>query len=186
MKDEKVYPVDQERFSNSHVNDRQYREMYESSVKNPDAFWAEYAKKFITWSKTWKTVSSFDFNSAKISWFEGAKLNASTNCIDRHLPEKENQIAIIWEGDDHSEDRKITYRELHDEVCRFANAMKSRGVKKGDRVSIYMPMVQEAAVAMLACARIGAVHSIVFGGFSPDALKDRILDSKCTALITAY
>ncbi len=185
MKDEKVYPVDQKRFSNSHVNDRKYREMYESSVKNPDAFWAEYAKKFITWSKTWKTVSSFDFNSAKISWFEGAKLNASTNCIDRHLPEKENQIAIIWEGDDPSEDRKITYRELHDEVCRFANAMKSRGVKKGDRVSIYMPMVPEAAVAMLACARIGAVHSIVFGGFSPDALKDRILDSKCTALITA-
>ena len=185
MKDEKVYPVDQKRFSNSHVNDRQYREMYESSVKNPDAFWAEYARKFITWSKPWKTVSSFDFNSAKISWFEGAKLNASTNCIDRHLPEKENQIAIIWEGDDPSEDRKITYRELHDEVCRFANAMKSRGVKKGDRVSIYMPMVPEAAVAMLACARIGAVHSIVFGGFSPDALKDRILDSKCTALITA-
>ncbi len=185
MKDEKVYPVDQKRFSNSHVNDRKYREMYESSVKDPDAFWGEYARKFITWSKTWKTVSSFDFNNAKISWFEGAKLNACTNCIDRHLPEKENQIAILWEGDDPSEDRKITYRELHDEVCRFANAMKSRGVKKGDRVSIYMPMVPEAAVAMLACARIGAVHSIVFGGFSPDALKDRILDSKCTALITA-
>ena len=185
MKDEKVYPVDQKRFSNSHVNDRQYREMYESSVKNPDAFWAEYARKFITWSKPWETVSSFDFNSAKISWFDGAKLNASTNCIDRHLPEKENQIAILWEGDDPSEHRKITYGELHGEVCRFANAMKSRGVKKGDRVSIYMPMVPEAAVAMLACARIGAVHSVVFGGFSPDALKDRILDSKCTALITA-
>ncbi len=185
MKDEKVYPVDQNRFSNSHVSDRKYREMYESSVNNPDVFWAEYARKFITWSKPWETVSSFDFNSAEISWFDGAKLNASSNCIDRHLPEKENQIAILWEGDDPSEDRKITYRELHEEVCRFANAMKSRGVKKGDRVSIYMPMVPEAAVAMLACARIGAVHSIVFGGFSPDALKDRILDSKCTALITA-
>ena len=185
MKDEKVYPVDQKRFSNSHVNDRQYREMYESSVKNPDAFWAEYARKFITWSKPWETVSSFDFNSAKISWFDGAKLNASTNCIDRHLPKKRESNCYFVGGRRSSEHRKITYGELHEEVCRFANAMKSRGVKKGDRVSIYMPMVPEAAVAMLACARIGAVHSVVFGGFSPDALKDRILDSKCTALITA-
>ena len=116
MKDEKVYPVDEARFSNSHVNERRYREMYKSSIENPEVFWAEYAEKFLTWNKRWESVSFFDFHKAKISWFEGAKLNASANCLDRHLPEKADQIAILWEGDDPSEDRKISYRELYEEV----------------------------------------------------------------------
>lgn len=133
----------------------------------------------------WKTVSSWDYHKGDIRWFEGAKVNAAYNCVDRHLETRGDQIAIIWEGDDPSEDRKISYHELHEEVCRFSNVLKSRGVTKGDRVSIYMPMIPEAAVAMLACARIGAVHSVVFGGFSPEALRDRILDSDCQVVITA-
>lgn len=130
-------------------------------------------------------MSSWDYYKGDIRWFEGAKVNAAYNCVDRHLETRGDQIAIIWEGDDPSEDRKISYHELHEEVCRFSNVLKGRGVTKGDRVSIYMPMIPEAAVAMLACARIGAVHSVVFGGFSPEALRDRILDSDCQVVITA-
>ena len=161
--------------------------MYERSVKNPDGFWAEQAKQFVSWSKPWSKVSdwSYDAKNLHIRWFIDGKLNVSYNCLDRHLDRRGDQTAIIWEGDDPAQDRKITYRELHAEVCRFANVLKGRGVRKGDRVCIYMPMVPAAAVAMLACTRIGAVHSVVFGGFSPTSLYDRILDSDCRVVITA-
>jgi len=171
---------------NAHINNEQYLEMYQKSIKQPDEFWAEQADEFLSWSRRWDKVQSCDFGkNVDIKWFEGAKLNVSYNCLDRHLETRGDQVAIIWEGDDPEEDRKITYKELHEEVCRFANVLKGRGVKKGDCISIYMPMIPQAAVAMLACTRIGAVHSIVFGGFSPEALKDRILDSDCQVVITA-
>ncbi|MEE2983691.1 MAG: acetate--CoA ligase [Pseudomonadota bacterium] len=185
MFDIKTHPVTADVVAKAHINEAQYLEMYQRSVEDPDGFWAEQAEAFISWAKPWDTVSSFDFETAEIRWFEGARLNATYNCLDRHLDKRGDQTAIIWEGDDPAEDKRVTYRELFEEVCRFANVLKSEGVKKGDRVSIYMPMVPEAAVAMLACARIGAVHSVVFGGFSPDSLKDRILDSDCCAVITA-
>lgn len=187
MSDEKVYPVPEEVASHAHLSDEQYQEMYKRSVDDPDSFWAEQADKFVTWFKRWDEgkESKWDFHDAKIRWFKGAKLNVAYNCLDRHLETRGDQVAIIWEGDDPNVDKKITYRELHKEVCKFANVLKSRGVAKGDRVSIYMPMIPEVAVAMLACTRIGAIHSIVFGGFSPEALKDRILDSDCRVVITA-
>lgn len=185
MADEKIYPIDRALASDAHIDEKGYVAMYEASMEDRNSFWAEQADKFLTWDEPWETVSSFDFNRAEINWFDGGVINASYNCVDRHLEDKADQVAILWEGDEPNEDRQLTYKELHSQVCRFSNAMKSRGIKKGDRVSIYMPMVPEAAVAMLACARIGAVHSVVFGGFSPDSLKDRILDSQCTALITA-
>ncbi len=185
MTEEKVYPVSEAVAAHALVTDEQYREMYQHSVDDPDGFWAEQATKFVTWFKPWEKVSDWDFHEAKIRWFEGGKLNVSYNCLDRHLETRGDQIAIIWEGDDPNEDKKITYRELHEEVCKFSNVLKEHGVKKGDRVSIYMPMIPEVAVAMLACTRIGAIHSIVFGGFSPEALKDRILDSDCRVVITA-
>ena len=184
MSESKVYDVPADFAANALINEAQYEEMYQRSVDDPEGFWAEQAEKFLTWSKPWDRVLDYDYNKAHIRWFEGGKLNVSVNCLDRHLAERGDQVAIIWEGDDPNVDKKITYRELHADVCKFANALKARGVKKGDRVSIYMPMVPEVAVAMLACARIGAVHSIVFGGFSADALKDRILDSDCQVVIT--
>jgi acetyl-CoA synthetase len=161
--------------------------MYQRSVEDPDTFWAEQARRFVSWFRTWDTVSdySYDADNLHINWFAGAKLNAAYNCLDRHLETRGDQIAIVWEGDDPDEVRKITYRELHAEVCKLANSLKSRGVKKGDPVCIYLPMIPEAAVAMLACARIGAPHSVVFGGFSSDSLRDRILDSDCRTLITS-
>ena len=185
MSDAKVYPVPNEIAASAHLDDATYLSMYKQSIDDPDAFWAAQADEFVTWFSRWDSVSDVDFNTADIKWFQGATLNVSYNCIDRHLNSRGDQTAIIWEGDNPEDDKKITYRELHEEVCRFANALKVQNVKKGDRVSIYMPMVSEAAVAMLACARIGAVHSIVFGGFSPEALKDRILDSDCSVVITA-
>jgi acetyl-CoA synthetase len=159
--------------------------MYKKSVDDPEGFWAEQAERFLSWYKPWDRVLDWDYNEAHIRWFEGAELNACYNCVDRHLETRGDQTAIIWESDDPDVDKKITYRELYDEVCAFGNALKARGVKKGDRVCIYMPMIPEAAFAMLACARIGAVHSVVFGGFSPESLKDRILDSDCRVVITA-
>jgi acetyl-CoA synthetase len=162
-----------------------YRSMYERSLADPEGFWGEQAQKFITWQRPWTQVVDWNFENARIKWFDGAQLNVSANCLDRHLETRGDQVAIIWESDDPNDDKRITYRELHADVCRFANVLKSRGVKRGDRVSIYLPMIPEVAVAMLACARIGAVHSVVFGGFSPDALKDRILDSDCQVLVTA-
>ncbi|HEX7044735.1 MAG TPA: acetate--CoA ligase [Burkholderiales bacterium] len=187
MAHEKVYDVPADFARRAHIDERKYREMYERSIRDPDGFWAEQAKEFLTWFKPWNKVSdwSYDAKNLYIRWFEGGKLNASYNCLDRHLEKRGDQIAILWEGDDPKEDRRITYRELHQEVCKFANVLKSRGVKKGDRVCIYMPMIPETAAVMLACARIGAIHSVVFGGFSPESLKDRILDSDCRLVITA-
>ncbi len=167
------------------IDEQSYLSEYQSSIENPDQYWAEQAEKFVDWYKPWDKVCDVDFTKAKISWFEGAELNVSYNCIDRHLAEKADQTAIIFEGDEPGDHRHISYQELHDEVCRFANVLKQRGVKKGDRVCIYMPMIPEVGYAMLACARIGAVHSVVFGGFSPEALKTRILDSDCKVVITA-
>ncbi len=185
MSADKTYPVPENFKTKAHITEVEYKALYERSITDPDNFWAEQADTFIHWFKRWDTVQNVDLNTAQIRWFEGAKTNVAYNCLDRHLETKGDQTAIIWEGDDPSEDRKITYRELHKEVCQFSNALKSLGVEKGDRVCIYMPMVPEASVAMLACARIGAIHSVVFGGFSPDALRDRINDSACKVLITA-
>ena len=185
MSEDRTYPVPAELADSATVNEAKYNEMYQRSVDDSDAFWAEQAEEMIDWFKPWDTVQEWDYHKAEIKWFDGAKLNVSYNCLDRHLETRADQTAIIWEGDDPEESKHISYRELHDEVCRFSNALKGIGVKKGDRVCIYMPMVPEAAVAMLSCARIGAIHSIVFGGFSPDALKDRINDSECSLVITA-
>lgn len=162
-----------------------YRRMYRQSIEEPDVFWADQAKTFLDWSQPWHTVSDADLPNGNIRWFDGGELNVSVNCIDRHLPSRANQTAIIWEGDDPADDAQITYQELHDKVCQLANGLRARGVNKGDRVCIYMPMIPEAAYAMLACARIGAIHSVVFGGFSPQSLQDRILDSDCQTVITA-
>jgi len=181
-----LYPVPADFAAQANVTAEQYTSMYAQSIENPEEFWAEQAKKYISWSKPWNSVMDWDFGkNPSIKWFEGATLNVSYNCLDRHLETRGDQTAIIWESDDPNEHRTITYTELHEEVCKFANVLKNRGVKKGDRVSIYMPMVPEAAVAMLACTRVGAVHSIVFGGFSPEALRSRILDSDCQVVITA-
>ncbi|MGH1371768.1 MAG: acetate--CoA ligase [Cellvibrionaceae bacterium] len=185
MSEVHTYPVPESIASSAWIDREKYDAMYQQSVENPDQFWAEQANEFLTWSKPFSSVQSFDFHDGSATWFDGGELNVSVNCIDRHLPEKANQTAIIWEGDDPNDDKKITYQMLQDEVCKLANVLKERGVKKGDRVCIYMPMVVEAAYAMLACTRIGAVHSIVFGGFSPDALQGRILDSDCQVVITA-
>ncbi|MEX1033299.1 MAG: acetate--CoA ligase [Cellvibrionaceae bacterium] len=181
----KLHPVPAEIAANAHINKERYEKLYQRSIESPDDFWAEQAEEFLTWDKRWNTVREFDFAKGEAKWFDGGKLNVTTNCIDRHLPERAKQTAIIWEGDDPKDDKTITYAELHQAVCKLANVLKDRGVKKGDRVCIYMPMIPEAAYAMLACARVGAVHSVVFGGFSPEALKDRILDSDCRVLITA-
>jgi len=182
-----IHPLSQEFATQANINVEQYTAMYQQSIKDPEAFWAEQANKYVSWFKPWNKVTdwSFDQKDLHIKWFEGAKLNVSYNCLDKHLETRGDQTAIIWEGDNPEEDKHITYKELHAEVCQFSNVLKARGVKKGDRVSLYMPMIPEAAVAMLACTRIGAVHSIVFGGFSPDALKSRILDSDCQVVITA-
>ena len=185
MSEEKIYPVPESFAARAHIDAALYQEMYKHSVDDPEGFWAEQAEKFVSWYKPWNKVLEWDFSEGKISWFEGAELNVCYNCVDRHLESRGDQVAIIWEGDDPNEDKKITYRELHREVCSFANVLKARGVQKGDRVCIYLPMIPEAAYAMLACARIGAVHSVVFGGFSPESIKDRILDSDCRVVITA-
>jgi len=167
------------------IDSETYESMYERSMNEPEVFWAEQADTFIDWEKKWDKVSDVDFTKGKIAWFEGATLNVSYNCLDRHLPERADQVAIIWEGDDPNSSESITYSQLHEKVCKFSNGLKELGVVEGDRVCLYMPMILEAAIAMLACARVGAIHSVVFGGFSPDALRDRILDSKCKIVITA-
>ena len=185
MDDNRIYPVALRTAEEAYIDEARYQEMYRRSIENPEEFWSEQAEKYLTYTKKWDQVMSYDYVTGAIAWFSGAKLNATVNCIDRHLEARGDQIAIIWEGDDPSEQQHISYKELHESVCRFANLLKSRGVRKGDRVSIYMPMIPEAAVAMLGCARIGAVHSVVFGGFSPDSLRDRILDSDCRVVVTA-
>lgn len=182
-----LYPVPEDFAANAHVNAEQYEAMYKQSVEDPETFWSQQADDYLEWFEKWDSVLdwSYDKDDLHINWFKGGKLNVSHNCLDKHLDTRGDQTAILWEGDDPSEDKKITYRELHTDVCKLSNVLKDRGVKKGDRVSIYMPMIPEAVVAMLACTRIGAVHSIVFSAFSPDALKDRINDSDCQTLITA-
>ena len=162
-----------------------YRAMYDRSLSDPDRFWAEQAER-ITWFKKWDKVAQWDFNDAKIGYFLGGKLNASYNCLDRHLTgARKNKAALIWEGDSPEESRTLTYQEVYRETCKFANALKKLGVKKGDRVTIYLPMVPELAIAMLACARIGAIHSVVFGGFSAESLKNRVEDCKSDIVVTA-
>ncbi len=185
MSDNLNYPVFESIEENTHLNRSQYDEMYRRSLSHPNEFWAEQAEENLDWFEKWQTVSSENFHSADIRWFEGGKLNVSYNCIDRHLTTRADQAAIIWEGDNPNDSETITYQQLHDRVCKLANAMKEMGVEKGDRVCLYMPMIPEAVYSMLACTRIGAVHSVVFGGFSPEALRGRINDSKCKIVVTA-
>lgn len=180
-----VRPVPDDFATQAHIDAETYERMYRHSIEHPDEFWAKEAELFLDWETRWNEVCDYDFNTGEASWFSGGQLNVTVNCIDRHLAERGDKVALIWEGDHPLESTDITYNELSEQVNKLANVLKSRGVKKGDRVCIYMPMIPEAAYAMLACARIGAVHSVVFGGFSPDALKDRILDSDCQVLITA-
>ena len=185
MSDFPTYSVPQQWSDSAWIDETTYEAMYRQSVDNPDQFWGDQAAQFLTWDKPWETVCRSDIEQGQAAWFEGGKLNVAVNCIDRHLVNRADQTAIIWEGDDPTDDAHISYAQLHEQVSRLGNVLRQRGVKKGDRVCIYMPMIPEAAYAMLACARIGAVHSVVFGGFSPDALKDRILDSDCQVVITA-
>ena len=186
MSDSKVYDVLPHAAQRALIDETAYQAMYRRSIEDPDAFWADMANEHVHWFRKWDRVADWTFDGdVSIRWFDGARVNVAYNCLDRHLEERGDKPAILWEGDAPGEERRITFRELHAEVCRFANVLKAKGVDKGDRVCVYMPMVPEAAVAMLACARIGAVHSVVFGGFSPDALRDRILDSDCRVVVTA-
>lgn len=170
---------------NAYFNEDRYRELYAYSINDPHGFWADEAAQHITWFQHWESVLKGDFTQNNVRWFNHGKLNVAYNCLDRHLEKRANQTAIIWEGDDPAQSKKITYRELHEAVCRFANVLKQLGIQKGDRVCIYLPMIPEAAIAMLACARIGAIHSVVFGGFSSEALKARIQDAECKLVVTA-
>jgi acetyl-CoA synthetase len=183
---DKIYDVPADWRKRAYVDDAKYEEMYARSVKDPNGFWGEQAKR-IDWIRPFSKVknTSYDPSNVSIKWFEDGTLNVCHNCVDRHLAKRGDQTAILWEGDDPKDDKKLTYKQLHAEVCRFANVLKSRGVKKGDRVTIYLPMIPEAAISMLACARIGAVHSVVFGGFSPDSLAGRIEDCKSSVVVTA-
>ncbi|AQQ68998.1 acetate--CoA ligase [Microbulbifer agarilyticus] len=185
MSEVHTYPVPETFAANTLVTNDDYQRMYRQSVEDPQAFWSQQANDFLQWSKPFTNVVEEDLTKGHAAWFADGELNVSVNCIDRHLPTRAAQTALIWEGDDPADSKNITYQELHDNVGRLANLLKARGVNKGDRVCIYMPMIPEAAYAMLACTRIGAVHSVVFGGFSPDSLKDRILDSDCRLVITA-
>ena len=185
MSENAIYPVSEAAAAKSHLDSAQFEEMYRQSIEDPEEFWAEMAARFLHWHKPWQKVTAGDFASSDVRWFEGGQLNVAYNCVDRHLSRRGEQTAIIWEGDEPDQQQHVSYRELHRAVGKFANALRARGVGKGDRVCIYLPMIPEAAYAMLACARIGAIHSVVFGGFSPESLKDRILDSDCRTVITA-
>ena len=186
MSEDQIFEVPQAIANKALVNDAQYQDMYARSLDDADGFWAEHGQR-IDWIKPFSKVKNTHYgkDDVSIKWYEDGTLNACVNCVDRHVETRGDQVAIIWEGDEPDQDAKITYRQLHEEVCKFANVLKAQGVKKGDRVTIYMPMIAEATYAMLACARIGAVHSVVFGGFSPDALAGRILDCDSTCVITA-
>ena len=183
---DKIYDVPAEWRKRGFVDDAKYKEMYDRSIKDPNGFWAEHAKR-VDWIKPFSKVknTTYDPHNVSIKWFEDGTLNACYNCVDRHLAKRGDQTAILWEGDDPKDDKKLTYKQLHAEISRFANVLKARGVKKGDRVTIYMPMIPEAAVSILACARIGAIHSVIFGGFSPDSIAGRIEDCKSTCIVTA-
>ncbi|MFP6754230.1 MAG: acetate--CoA ligase [Alphaproteobacteria bacterium] len=186
MSEKLIYPVPEAISKTANIDDATYQRLYRQSLDDPEGFWAEQAQR-IDWIEPWQTVkeTSFQRNDVSIKWFSGGKLNVSANCIDRHATKTPNRTAIIWEGDDPAVDKSVSYAELKKLVCQMANVLKKHGVKKGDRVTIYMPMVPEAAYAMLACTRIGAIHSVVFGGFSPDSLANRIIDCKSSFLITA-
>jgi len=186
MSDAKLYPVTSEWAQSAFVDNDKYLEMYQASIDDPDTFWGEHGKR-LDWIKPYTKVknTSYEYSDVRINWYEDGTLNVCVNCVDRHLETRGDQVAIIWEGDDPSQHKTYTYKELHREVCIFANVLKSLGAKKGDRITLYMPMIPEAAFAMLACARIGAIHSIVFGGFSPDALAGRINDCNSNLVITA-
>ncbi|WP_151702650.1 acetate--CoA ligase [Nitrincola alkalilacustris] len=186
MSQENLYPVDPAFAAKSHADKATYEAMYAQSIQDPDAFWGEQGKR-LDWIKPYTKVknTSFDTHNVSIKWFEDGTLNASANCLDRHLATRGDQVAIIWEGDSPDEDQKITYRQLHESVCRFANALKAQGINRGDVVTIYMPMIPEAAVAMLACTRIGAIHSVVFGGFSPEALASRVEGAQSKLVVTS-
>ena len=186
MSEDKIYPVAEDAGKKAWADQATYEKLYEASVKDPEAFWQEQAQR-IEWVSAFSEVKdiSFQAENLHIRWFADGELNVSVNCLDRHLLERGDQIAIIWEGDDPKENTHISYRQLHERVPRFGNALRTLGVKKGDRVTIYLPMIPEAAVAMLACARIGAIHSVVFGGFSPEALRGRIEDCKSNVVITS-
>ncbi|GIX30752.1 MAG: acetyl-coenzyme A synthetase 2 [Porticoccaceae bacterium] len=185
MSQTKVYPVPAEWARRAWIDEPTYREMYRRSIEEPEDFWSDQARAFLVWEREWEVLCEADFRQGRARWFDGGRLNAAVNCLDRHLPARADQVAFYWEGDDPAVSATVTYRDLHERVCRFANALRARGVAKGDRVCIYLPMIPEAVVAMLACARIGAIHSVVFGGFSPDALRDRILDADCRVVVTA-
>lgn len=182
---EKKYHVSPDIRASSYIDSETYEREYRRSIDDPGGYWSEQANIFIDWIKPWEEITNSDFDRGRVEWFKGGTLNVCYNCIDRHLPERAEQTALIWEGDDPADTQKITYQQLSDEVCRLANALRGRGVRKGDRVCIYMPMIPQAVYAMLACARIGAIHSVVFGGFSSNSLRDRILDSDCQTLITS-
>jgi len=186
MSDNQLFTPSAEIAKHAHIDDAGYQAMYQRSITDSDSFWAEHGKR-IDWIKPYSKISSVSYQKAdlQIKWYEDGTLNAAANCLDRHLATRGDQTAIIWEGDEPDQHKHISYKELHAEVCRFANALRARGIKKGDRVTIYMPMIPEAAVAMLACARIGAIHSVVFGGFSPEALAGRINDCDSNCVITA-
>ncbi|MDX2462987.1 MAG: acetate--CoA ligase [Porticoccus sp.] len=185
MSEVHVHPAHKNFAKEAHINADTYQQMYRRSIEDSDGFWSEQAEQFLDWSQPWSQVSHFDFLTGEARWFADGKLNVTVNCIDRHLDTRGDQTAIIWEGDDPASSRHITYNQLSQQVNKLSNVLKARGVTKGDRVCIYMPMIPEAVYAMLACARIGAIHSVVFGGFSPEALKDRILDADCQVVITA-
>ena len=185
MSEQKFYQVPAALADSAYINPVQYERLYKESVEQPELFWSRHAREFLTWSKDFDQVFDFDFTQGQASWFSGGQLNVCVNCVDRHLDQRADQVAIVWEGDDPADSMEITFAELHKEVSRLGNVLREQGVKKGDRVCIYMPMIPEAAYAMLACARIGAVHSVVFGGFSPNSLMDRILDSDCQIVITS-
>ena len=185
MSEHHIYRVKPEVSDHAHINEAIYSSLYAYSIEHPEEFWAKQAEIWLDWMQPWECVLKYDYKTAYIRWFEGGLLNVSYNCLDRHLATRGDQTAIIWEGDNPEQTRSITYRELHTEVCKFANVLKAQGVRKGDTVCIYLPMILEASVVMLACARIGAVHSIVFGGFSAESLKDRILDANCRYLVCA-
>lgn len=184
MSESPVHPVPAN-MADAHIDAERYADMYRQSLDDPEHFWGQQAREFLTWDRDFLEVSESDLSEGRAEWFLEGRLNVSVNCIDRHLPERAEQTAFIWEGDDPADTKHITYAELKEQVCRLGNVLRERGVQRGDRVCIYMPMIPEAAYAMLACARIGAIHSVVFGGFSPEALKDRILDADCRLVITA-
>ena len=186
MSDDLIFEPSEALQKSAHIAKSHYERLYRESISQPEQFWAEHGKR-IDWIKPYSIISNCSYNTPVVSikWYEDGTLNASANCLDRHLKTKANQTAIIWEGDDPSQSKHISYLELYEDVCRFANVLKSRGIKKGDRVTIYLPMIPEAAVAILACARIGAIHSVVFGGFSPDALAGRIIDCDSTCIVTS-